>query len=68
MESLIEQRSNSDRGADPRIVRISVGVEDFEVKNVSSLGNLASFINNIAQDLKSDMTQALKRIIQVGLN
>ena len=32
MESLIEQRVHSDPGADPRLIRISVGVEDLEVK------------------------------------
>lgn len=31
MESLIEQRVQSDPGADPRLIRISVGVEDIEV-------------------------------------
>ena len=31
VESLIEQRVHSDPGADPRLVRISVGVEDLEV-------------------------------------
>jgi len=45
VESLVEQRSNSDPKADPRVVRISVGVEDFE-------------------DLKSDMAQALKRVVK----
>ena len=31
VESLIEQRVHSDPGADPRLIRISVGVEDLEV-------------------------------------
>lgn len=31
VESLIEQRVQSDPGADPRLIRISVGVEDVEV-------------------------------------
>ena len=31
MESIIEQRLVSDEGADPRLVRISVGLEDVEV-------------------------------------
>ncbi|BGP21819.1 cystathionine gamma-synthase [Rhodotorula toruloides] len=30
VESLIEQRSLSDSGADPRLIRLSIGLEDFE--------------------------------------
>ena len=37
MESLIEQRVASDAGADPRLVRISVGVEEFEVDSYAEL-------------------------------
>lgn len=32
VESLIEQRIHSDPGADPRLIRISVGIEDVEVR------------------------------------
>lgn len=32
VESLIEQRVHSDPGADPRLIRISVGAEDLEVR------------------------------------
>lgn len=32
MESLIEHRCTSDPKADPRLIRISVGVEDLEVR------------------------------------
>lgn len=31
VESLIEQRQMSDEGADPKVLRISVGLEDLEV-------------------------------------
>lgn len=30
VESLIEQRVASDAGADPRLIRLSIGVEDVE--------------------------------------
>ena len=33
VESLIEQRVHSDPGADPRLIRISVGVEELEVRS-----------------------------------
>ena len=33
VESLIEQRVHSDPGADPRLIRISAGVEDLEVRS-----------------------------------
>ena len=33
VESLMEQRVHSDPGADPRLIRISVGVEDLEVRS-----------------------------------
>lgn len=31
MESLIERRLHSDPGADPKLIRVSIGVEELEV-------------------------------------
>ena len=31
VESLVERRLNSDPGADPRLIRLSIGVEEVEV-------------------------------------
>ncbi|GAA5857259.1 hypothetical protein JCM8547_009402 [Rhodosporidiobolus lusitaniae] len=47
VESLIEQRVISDPKCDPRLLRISVGIEELE-------------------DLKADMEQALKKVVELG--
>ncbi|KAI9465306.1 Cys/Met metabolism PLP-dependent enzyme-domain-containing protein [Lactarius psammicola] len=52
VESLIEQRVRSSPGEDPRVVRISVGVED---------------ISHLKQDLRSAL-QALSRVNALALN
>lgn len=49
VESLIEQRVLSDVSSDPRLMRLSIGVEDFE-------------------DLKADLVQGFRKVIQIEKN
>ncbi|KAI0650648.1 cystathionine gamma-synthase [Trametes meyenii] len=51
VESLIEQRVHSDPGADPRLIRISVGVEDFE----DLKDDLRKAFQEIAKSLKAKL-------------
>ena len=45
MESLIEQRVASDSGSDPRLIRLSIGIEDIE---------------DLKNDLRSALQEVLK--------
>ncbi|ORY85385.1 Cys/Met metabolism PLP-dependent enzyme-domain-containing protein [Leucosporidium creatinivorum] len=44
VESLIEQRSVSDPGADPRLIRLSIGLEDFEDLKADLIAGFAKVI------------------------
>ena len=63
VESLIEQRANLDVNADPRLIRISVGVEDLEVSYLASVRNLLLTFT-IFQDLKDDLRRAFQELVK----
>ena len=64
VESLVEHRIQSDAGADPRLVRLSVGVEDVEVTALSLVSAISKLL--FMQDLKADLKQGLKAVSSVS--
>lgn len=60
---MIEQRVHSDPGADPRLIRISVGVEDLEVLLPVGTDTCDSADDPI-QDLKNDLRKAFQEIVK----
>lgn len=60
---MIEHRKHSNESEDPRLLRISVGIEDIEVSCAIAIYNLCSRFNQ--QDLKADFRQALNAIAKV---
>ena len=55
---------NSDPGADPRIVRLSIGVEESEV-SISTICFTWLLLKYIPKDLKQDLRQALQKLAKV---
>ena len=49
--------------ADPRLIRISVGVEDLEVSYLASVRNLLLTFT-IFQDLKDDLRRAFQELVK----
>ena len=64
VESLIDHRIRSDPSADPRLVRLSIGVEDVEVSWPHPNHYSRTYL--LAQDLRMDLRQALQRLHSVG--
>lgn len=64
VESLIEHRIRSDPSADPRLIRLSVGVEDVEVSWPHPDHYSRTYL--FPQDLRLDLRQALQRLHSVG--
>ena len=63
VESLVEQRVLSEPGVDPRLICVSVGVEDLEVWPFV-LRCKSLFIVEAPQDLKGDLRRAFREIIK----
>lgn len=49
--------------ADPRLIRISVGVEDLEVSYLASVRNLLLTFTTF-QDLKDDLRRAFQELVK----
>lgn len=63
----MEHRINSDPGADPGLVRLSVGVEDLEVSALWMTENFPQ-LTFVVQDLQADLRQALQILAEVSKN
>lgn len=61
----MEYRLGSDPGANPCLVRLSIGVEDLEVSAYRMSQNLTQLIF-ILQDLRADLCQALQTLAKVS--
>lgn len=64
VESLIDHRIRSDPSADPRLIRLSIGVEDVEVSWPHPNHYSRTYL--FSQDLRLDLRQALQRLHSVG--
>ena len=64
VESLIDHRIRSDPSADPRLIRLSIGVEDVEVFWPHPNHYSQTYLS--PQDLRLDLRQALQRLHSVG--
>jgi cystathionine gamma-synthase len=66
VESLIDHRIKSDPSADPRLIRLSIGVEDVEVSWPHPNHYSPTYL--FPQDLRLDLRQALQRLHSVGVS
>ena len=64
VESLIDHRIRSDPSADPRLIRLSIGVEDVEVSRPHPNHYPRTYL--FPQDLRLDLCQALQKLHSVG--
>ena len=64
VESLIDHRIRSDPSADPRLIRLSIGVEDAEVSWPQPNHYSRTYL--FPQDLRLDLRQALQRLHSVS--
>jgi hypothetical protein len=64
VESLIDHRIISDPSADPRLIRLSIGVEDVEVSWPHLDHHSRTYL--FPQDLRLDLRQALQKLHSVG--
>jgi hypothetical protein len=65
---LIEHRRVSDQNADPRLLRISVGLEDLEVREISLPCASDDFDVTSQKDLKGDLRRAFWKVANRGAN
>jgi len=63
----VEHRLGSDPGADPCLVRLSIGVEELEVSSYRMTQNFTQLMF-ILQDLKADLRQAFQTLAKVSKN
>jgi hypothetical protein len=67
VESLIEHRIQSDPSSDPRLLRLSIGVEDLEVTVfVLDCVYALALTRVVLQDLKADLRRAFQRVAKVS--
>ena len=67
VESLIEHRQGTDPDTDPRLVRLSIGVEELEVRGVVISVSKSQRADRNEQDLKDDLRAGLQSLVTAKL-